>query len=310
MKLLIITNSDDGTADQLVNLSKSESIFRWNIDLWQSYELSWGSSLTIVDPLGRCLDLVHDDYVALWRKPDITNIKLNGLDLLQEDRDFALQEYAECLKSITSLLLSEKRFRLIDPRGERKVPKLYQNHLARSYFDTPRSIFSTKSSKDYLSGKVVTKALGYPMITGGNVFLTTMVNQDDLLRPYPWFIQEPIIGGIDITCVHILGHNHFFASDFNRTESSIDWRIEINSGAQSKWHSFLHSASAQWGDQINQFMKKVDLHFGRLDFIYQNNHLFFLECNPNGQFGWLDDEHLNLHKHFMTAVQDHSSTVS
>ena len=310
MKLLIITNSDDGTADQFVRQSTRDSVFRWNVDLWQSYEFTWGRTLTIGDPLGRCLDLMGDDFVALWRKPDVTNIKLDGLPLSQDDRDFALQEYAECLKSTTSLLLADRRFRLVDPNGERKLPKLYQNHIAKSYFATPLSIFSTKSPEGYLSDKVVAKAQGYPMTNEGNVFLTTMVNQSDLLRPYPWFIQEPIIGGVDITCVHIHGHNHFFSSEFNRNESSIDWRVEINSGAQSKWNKFSHAKCKHWSEQINLFMNKVGLYFGRLDFIYQDNYLFFLECNSNGQFGWLDDDHLTLHKQFMLAIQDPSSTVS
>jgi hypothetical protein len=309
MTILIITSSDDGTADQIIKSFDSQNFFRWNVDLWQSYDLSWTDSLLLSDPTGRCIDLIRDNFVALWRKPNFSKMNFDGLKLSKQDQDFAIQEYSECLKSITLLLLNENRFRLVDPHGESKLPKLYQGFLAKDFFDAPKSFFSTKSIDNDLPAKVVTKAQGYPMTNEGNIFFTTLVNQAELFRPYPWLIQEPIIGGIDITCVHIHGRNHFFVCEFERSSSAIDWRTEINSGAQSNWIKFLHPKTRVWSEQINRFMRYTHLHFGRLDFIYREDTLFFLECNPNGQFGWLDDDDSNLHREFYEALKDPSSAI-
>ena len=52
-------------------------------------------------------------------------------------------------------------------------------------------------------------------------------------------------------------------------------------------------------------MKKFKLNYGRLDFIEQNGKYYFLEVNPNGQFGWLDlidnNEKFLLHNKFVNA---------
>jgi D-alanine-D-alanine ligase-like ATP-grasp enzyme len=49
-------------------------------------------------------------------------------------------------------------------------------------------------------------------------------------------------------------------------------------------------------------MQEFKLKYGRLDFIEENDSFYFLECNPNGQFGWLDDFNtLYLHNKFVDA---------
>ena len=52
-------------------------------------------------------------------------------------------------------------------------------------------------------------------------------------------------------------------------------------------------------------MNELDLNYGRLDFIEDKENLYFLEVNPNGQFGWLDfidnDKKFKLHNKFVDA---------
>lgn len=52
-------------------------------------------------------------------------------------------------------------------------------------------------------------------------------------------------------------------------------------------------------------MKEFELNYGRLDFIQDKEIFYFLEVNPNGQFGWLDFIHDNkkfiLHNKFVDA---------
>jgi len=52
-------------------------------------------------------------------------------------------------------------------------------------------------------------------------------------------------------------------------------------------------------------MKEFDLNYGRLDFIQDKEFFYFLEVNPNGQFGWLDfiydEKKFILHNKFVDA---------
>ena len=53
----------------------------------------------------------------------------------------------------------------------------------------------------------------------------------------------------------------------------------------------------------------MNLKFGRLDFIIGGKEPQFLEVNPVGQFGWLDDEKLTLHNEVADAILDASTTI-
>lgn len=41
---------------------------------------------------------------------------------------------------------------------------------------------------------------------------------------------------------------------------------------------------------ISAYMKRFDLLYGAFDFAVTDDHWYFLECNANGQFGWLEAE--------------------
>jgi len=41
---------------------------------------------------------------------------------------------------------------------------------------------------------------------------------------------------------------------------------------------------------INRYMEHFDLIYGALDFVVDHDGFWwFLECNPGGQYGWLED---------------------
>lgn len=62
--------------------------------------------------------------------------------------------------------------------------------------------------------------------------------------------------------------------------------------------------------KVRVFMQEMGLKFGRLDFIIGGKVPQFLEVNPCGQFGWLDDEDRKLHKEVADAIQEPSSTIT
>ena len=69
-------------------------------------------------------------------------------------------------------------------------------------------------------------------------------------------------------------------------DSKIDWRT-IN------YNSILHEKgeiSNEFKNQLVQYLKHLDIPFGAFDFILTpENEFVFLECNPNGQWLWIEE---------------------
>jgi hypothetical protein len=314
MKTFFIpTNSVDGTTDALLQIAAETgvSLFRWNIDLWQDYEICFdGEHFRFSDPLGRTVDVLGDDVFLLWRKPFTSLMNFDELSLESADREQARVQVGQCLQAVVALMRPLRRVRLVEPYADRRLPKLCQLRLAREFFAVPTSLFSVRDFSMPFGFSVVAKPLGDPSVGESRIFYTRPVDPDCLFRPFPWFLQQALIGGQDITCAYILGQSHFYVCDYKRDASAIDWRVEINTESPSVWQKCDHPDRLEWESAVNRYMFKVGLHFGRLDFILQGDVLYFLECNTNGQFGWLDDfETLGLHREFLAAACNPAAVV-
>lgn len=300
--LLVLTNSLDGSSDIIVELCKDAKVdvFRFNIDLFEDYEIKFSKDTFIIaDPVNRRVDLLSDNYRLLWRKPFLD---LVNRDSMEEVNPIVRGQYQSLLRTMVELAKSRKLLSVVEPYGEQRLPKLRQLDEARHLFSVPDYEFSVQESR--LKSKLtVTKPLGDPSTLGNSVFYTSIVQSEDLERPFPWFLQEAIVGGIDITGVYIDGKTWFFESDFERGASKIDWRTEINSSHQSRWKAWNNGTSMDLQARVYKLMTNWQLRYGRLDFILaENDQLWFLECNPNGQFGWLDDGDLTLHRAFLASA--------
>jgi hypothetical protein len=311
--LLIPTNSVDGTCDALIDLARQSNypVLRWNVDLWQHYETVFnGEFIQISDPAGRVVDTRAKDLLLLWRKPYVDLMNFDGLGLKSTDRVQAKSQIGQWLRTLSVIMKSDGRTRLVEPYADNRLPKLYQLSVAREYFRVPRTHYSIGEPTEDFSTEVITKALGDPSIRNGRIFYTRRVNPRELYRPYPWFLQQALIGGHDVTCVYILGKCYFFISEYLRTADAIDWRVEINSKHCSAWKPLQHPTLGQWEHAVRKYMQRLQLHYGRLDFIMQGREIFFLECNSNGQFGWLDDPiSMRLHKEFLAAAINPTAAV-
>jgi hypothetical protein len=311
--VLIPTNSVDGTCDGLIKIAGETGlkVFRWNIDLWQHYETQFdGQHFIFADPTGRAIDATDDEVVLLWRKPFTELMRFDDMPLCPADEEVAKTQMGQWLQAVVALMKAQGRVRLIEPYADRRLPKLYQLWLAREFFAVPASLFSVSAHVDKVGTQIITKPLGNPGVGEHNIFYTRHVDADQLVRPYPWFVQAALIGGHDVTCVYILGQSHLFVCDYARDEEAIDWRVEINTKNQSIWHKLSHSKTIEWEEAINLYMVRSGLYYGRLDFIIKNDTLWFLECNSNGQFGWLDDmDTLTLHRKFLAAALNPDSVV-
>ena len=71
VELFIPTTSTDGTCDVLIDLFKDVDVptFRWNVDLWEHYEIRIDNDrCEFTDPTGRLVDVYNDDVFLLSAK--------------------------------------------------------------------------------------------------------------------------------------------------------------------------------------------------------------------------------------------------
>lgn len=302
MEILILTNSFDGTADIISQILTKKKIkfLRWNIDLWDNYEIIFNqNSFKITDPLNNSVSS-NNLLKVLWRKPFLDYIKTNPHHKINDaDLKFAGTEIKSVLYSILSFTRNTIG-NFIDPIDELRLPKLKQLEVAKKYFEILPYEFSIIKSHLNIENSI-SKPLGNPGV-GNKILYTTKVKQKDVMRPYPWFFQKVIENGRDVTAVFIDEEVFFYYCEFKRNQTSIDWRVEINEKEQSKWFLLEHKSLDNLKEKTKALMKEFKLKYGRLDFIEENDNFYFLECNPNGQFGWLDDFNTShLHNKFVDA---------
>jgi hypothetical protein len=299
-KVLILSNRLDSSASALVEQFESFGVLacRWNSDMWQEYEIRVDStSFEISDRRTWQIDLVKDDVRLAWRKPFLDQIQHPNPDLVR----FTRTQMGAVLRSIISVAQS-KHSLLVEPYADERLPKLKQLQQAQAYFQVPEYEFSIQANAVW-DEPVITKALRDSIIGNGLSLDTTPVDSKRLERPFPWFLQRQVIGGKDITVVFIDGNIHWFICDYARTINDTDWRVEINSDSPSAWRPANTLFSDRYDSKVASLMNDFGLRFGRLDFLVgDDGALHFLECNPNGEFGWLDEPSLSLHREYAEAV--------
>jgi hypothetical protein len=134
-----------------------------------------------------------------------------------------------------------------------------------------------------------------------------IVDRSRLDPAYPWFTQDIAQGTHDATVLYVNGNVHpyrFAAPRGNLT----DWRITQGTDA-NKWVAW--DAPEGFDNRVRDLMDCLGLRFGRLDFIVgEDTEPQFLEVNPCGQFGWLDEDGpLPLHNEVADAILDPATTL-
>ncbi len=77
------------------------------------------------------------------------------------------------------------------------------------------------------------------------------------------------------------------SQQMDKTSGQIDWRQGLNCGLKHTEY-VLPSSIANF---CREFLHKLHLNFGCFDFIVTpKGEYVFLECNPNGQWLWIEQE--------------------
>jgi hypothetical protein len=283
--LLILTNSVDGTSDEIIRRVGSSRAFRFNIDLWRDYEIRVDANgFRFADPTGRECHSI-DVEAAYLRKPsfdDPLTIPDGGCaeNWLRAQISYLLQEIYNWCRDAGLV-------RLVEKGAQQRFGKFSQLRLAQKYFAVPSWEFIKTSSQIAFPQPCISKPLTADFIEDYKVVFTRSVTPEDLNPKFPWLLQEQIEADADVTVVFVAGRCFAFALD-RTTFEGVDWRKHINK-IKLDWRR-IHLAPFMEG-AIRRYMNDADLQFGRLDFLQDDGKaLYFLEVNPNGQWAWLDVE--------------------
>lgn len=120
------------------------------------------------------------------------------------------------------------------------------------------------------------------MFTYANVVTGTEIKEYDL-RLAPLFIQEFLEPKIDCRCTYVNGN--FFSVRIEKENKGVygDWRIHKE---QLDYIPFALPKDVE--KSIKELMGCLGLNFGGIDLAYVNNHYYFIEVNPTGEWGWLE----------------------
>lgn len=134
------------------------------------------------------------------------------------------------------------------------------------------------------------------------------VDTENLSPDFPWLTQEIGKGTRDATVLFVNGTCFGYEMRSTRAELKVeDWRTLISSD-RDQWLAWHLPEEIQ--RRITTYMSRLGLRFGRLDFLKSDTVLEFLEVNPNGQFGWVDEPDVwSLHRAVLDAVLDPTSAV-
>lgn len=283
----ILTNSHDVTSDLLVSKIGTQRIFRFNFNLWQEYKIKLtDSGFEIENPVGR---KVSDYEVAkcYWRKPMSWQRMTPGIQV-SERVAYVEEELWYMMREILNLMWLQERVVLVEPFADLRCGKVIQARAARRYFNVPRFKCVFGSSDYFRSGqRSVVKSLSSRRVDKTSFFYTTAVEEGELDPAAPWMVQDMIVAEHDVTIVFV--RNRHFSFSLARqpfVERTLDWREVGTEYVTDDW--LEHPLPPEIEHGVFALMADLGLQYGRIDMLLAGGVYYFLEVNPNGEWGWLD----------------------
>ncbi|TCP54877.1 ATP-grasp ribosomal peptide maturase [Tamaricihabitans halophyticus] len=143
------------------------------------------------------------------------------------------------------------------------------------------------------AGATVSKALGAPAVreaTGRSVAFTRLLDDEALadlagLEHTSHQIQRWVPKLFEAR-VTVVGRRHFATGIYATGQRArVDWRADYRSLGYS---TIVPPTSVTTG--IRRYLSATGLSYGAFDFVVRpDGSWVFLECNPGGQYGWLED---------------------
>jgi hypothetical protein len=273
--LLLLTGSQDGTADRIVRGATGE-LFRFNLDLFSEYEITIKpDGWLISNPAGLAISSRNASRVFWWKA---FSYGLDKEDFLRTEIKYIFQEIYNWF-SIRKLVIGNSPFM------ETLMGKLNQLEVAKGYFRIPQTeVLGGKLHESHKDHGYIVKSFTSGLTVSSKAMFAQEIDPKSLSTEMPWLIQEKINSDLDVT-VLVCGADHFAFSRSRKTLTGLDWRAEQFTD-KSEWEPFDLT-----GDQIRSitdFIKAIGVKWGRVDFLVADDELVFLELNFNGQWVFLD----------------------
>lgn len=137
-------------------------------------------------------------------------------------------------------------------------------------------------------GNIIAKALDVPLIESEQkdhfIFTQSMPKLESItdseISLTPTIFQERIFPKVDYRLT-VIGDD-YYAVKITDPEMQLDWRTAKDGVEFSKTE-----IPKEIGDKCIKLVKKMGLVFGALDIVESRGEFYFLEINPNGEWGWL-----------------------
>ena len=296
MSILLVTNRRDLTTDYLVNeLNKRDVTFcRLNTDIVTEARI-------VIDPVSNNIEFEHPSchirtenvFAAYFRRPTPPQPHRTS----PAHRQYVVEEWRAFLKALyisigdrwfshpNSVFLAEDK-----PR---------QLALARAIgFNVPETIVTNDLDAVARLGarfRLVAKPLKQNLlgVQGGSeeVLYTTSIEplrdaDRASLSVCPVIFQHHIPKAVDIR-VTVVGQHVFPVAIHSQKmeETRVDWRRGSNASLEHEVIGLPKEAR----ERCIQIVRSQNLRFGAIDLIRDpDGTLWFLECNPNGQWAWIE----------------------
>ena len=286
-RVLLLTNELDVGSDLVVRILRERGVpfLRINTERLSGRNFTWlNGTYSIETPRGQ-FDL--SGIRSVWMRQPIWP----AFDISPEVSEVLQNQWRAAIRGMASLDAS-----WINPidAGLAAESKILQLVTANNVgFDVPSTCVSSdiqviRRFADANRGSLVVKALDAPLIEEGDdsrFVYTSRLNLEmlkgrDAPEPVPMIFQEEIPNKKDIRIV--LVDEEAFAFAIAGDPSDIDWRREGRAAVVTETDS-----PAQIKSRCIKFLSSLGLRFGAFDFAVNDERYAFLECNQNGEWGWL-----------------------
>ena len=301
--VLLITNKQDITVDFIVRELKAQKCpyYRLNTEdiptiVHVQFDVDNGNYI-LYDTIKQESLSLSDISSVYFRRPEIATLE-NIPKLDSYERNYLRLELATLLEGIYKSLRNV--YWINDVYKIREAEnKLYQLQIAQEIgFKIPRTVIANehkllKQTMEAFQGDCIIKPIrsgnmGYA--DGRKVIFTSMVDPENFtperITAFPVYLQENIHKTCDTRCI-VVGSRVFAASiDSQRSEDGkVDWR---------KAHEYLPHYKIDLPDEIQRkaiaLTQRLELTYSAIDLVLSTNREYiFLECNPNGQWAWIEN---------------------
>jgi len=304
--ILIISEENDETVNYFIEKSSIEDSDYYRVNYselleYSSISVSFNPNNINFSYKNKVIDL--EKVRSIWyRRPEIINtLFLEGLD--EYEREFLARENE---KLWSGILLSLKNVKWINNPIDNLKANNKPEQLSRAIsfgLKPPRSIFSNRKEdvRDFYNAcnhDIIIKPVSFGYIekdieSNDCIIYTNRINNDfesylDSIEISPVYFQEHIKKKFDIRVNYINGKLFAVAIHSQEIEENkIDFRRNNSNGL--KYSEFEICKNTQ--ERLLSLLESYNLNFAAIDFVLDNNdELYFLEINPNGQWAWIEQE--------------------